>query len=168
MLQPDLKTFFWNLPFRSFPLSRLFFEAIHAPSEFMSLFLRQNKRMGKRKYEKFWEGKMLGRQGLHRYFSWSKGSDGIFHFPLTSEICRWEKASTDGVDWQKTGVQERQGKGRDGIGKEMIETESDAGKETHTNTNYMESWQAAFKGSDNGLPEQTSGMAVYGKGIGSC
>ncbi len=39
----------------------------------------------------------------------------------------------------KTGVQERQGKGRDGMGKEMIETESDAGKETHTNTNYMES-----------------------------
>ena len=40
---------------------------------------------------------------------------------------------------QKTGVQERQGKGRNGMGNEMIETESDAGKETHTNTNYMES-----------------------------
>jgi len=36
---------------------------------------------------------------------------------------------------QKTGVQERQGKGRDGMGKEMTETESDAGKETHDNTN---------------------------------
>ena len=34
----------------------------------------------------------------------------------------------------KTGVQERQGKGRDGMGKEMTETESDAGKETHDNT----------------------------------
>ena len=36
----------------------------------------------------------------------------------------------------------------------MIETESDAGKETHTNTNICESWQTAFKGSDNALPNR--------------
>ena len=80
--------------------------------------------------EKCWEGK-----DFIVIFPEAKALTEFFIFTLTSEICRLEKASTDGVDCQKTGVQERQGKGRDGMGKEMIETESDTGKETHTNTN---------------------------------
>ena len=84
--------------------------------------------------EKCWEGK-----DFIVIFPEAKALTEFFIFPLTSEICRREKASTDGVDCQKTGVQERQGKGRDGMGKEMIETESDTGKETHETLNYMES-----------------------------
>lgn len=52
--------------------------------------------------------------------------------------------------------------------KKMIETESDTRKRNPYQSNYIESYLPAFKGSGNGMPEQTSGMAVYGKGIGSC
>ena len=46
----------------------------------------------------------------------------------------------------KKGVQERQGKGRDGMGKEMTETESDAGKETHDNTKLYGKLTDSFQG----------------------
>lgn len=46
----------------------------------------------------------------------------------------------------KTGVQERQGKGRNGMGNEMIETESDAGKETHDNTKLYGKLTDSFQG----------------------
>ncbi len=50
----------------------------------------------------------------------------------------------------KTGVQERQGKGRNGMGNEMIETESDAGKETHDNTKLYGKLRQLSRGQTTG------------------
>ena len=93
MLQPDLKDLFLNLPFRSFPLSRLFFEAIYAPSEFMSLFLRQEQADGKGEMRKILIGKKCWEAKPSSLFFPQQRQTGIFHFHLTSEICRLKKAS---------------------------------------------------------------------------
>ena len=57
-----------------------YFEAIYAPSEFMSLFLRQEQADGKGEMRKILIGKNVGKLSLHRYFFLSKGKPGFFIF----------------------------------------------------------------------------------------
>ena len=169
MLQPDLKTFFWKTSVPSFSSQPTFFWSDSCPIRVYEPFPTAKQTDGKGEIRKILRGKNVGKartsslfflkQRLWRNFSFSphirnlprgKGFHGWGGLPKKRE-CRRDKEK-DGTEW----------------GKKWLKRNPMPGKKPMTTLKYMESWQAAFKGSDNGLPEQTSGMVVYGKGIGSC
>ena len=78
---------------------------------------------------------MLGSKDFIVIFPEAKALTEFFIFPSHQKFAKGKRLSRMGWTAPKTGVQERKGKGPDRMGKEMTETESDAGKETHDNTN---------------------------------
>ena len=79
-------------------------------------------------------------------FPEAKALTEFFIFPSHQKFADGKRLPRMGWTAPKKGVQERQGKGRDGMGKEMTETESDAGKETHDNTKLYGKLTDSFQG----------------------
>ena len=85
MLQLDLKTFFYPPPFPGWPfLSADFFLSFHAPSEFMSLFLRHASRRKEGLRKVLDDKKCWGQRSRPAlFFSEQRAKTGTLSYPST-------------------------------------------------------------------------------------